>query len=203
MKLNNFQLKVIAAIAMTLSHIQYHIGINNILYIGQLAFPIFAYLSAYGMKKTSNQTKYISRVLIYGVILQIPIFIMGFTYINIFVTIGLGLLAIHFIELKQYYLLFPILLFAYLTNLDYGIFGILLIVIPYLCKYNVYIFSISLIILQIIWINILNQFTIYQWFSILAIPLLLMYNYELGYSKYKWWFYIYYPLHIVIIYLFI
>lgn len=186
---------------MTFSHIEYHIGVNPILYIGQAAFPIFAYLSAYAVDLSSDKYKYCKRILLYGLLLQIPLFIVGFTYINIFVTIGLGILSIIFIQRMQYYYLVPILLFAYFTNLDYGVFGISVIICAYLFKDKVLLFGASLTILQFVFINLLGEFSTYQWYSLLAILPLLLYNGELGYNKYKWWFYIYYPLHVVIIYL--
>lgn len=39
----------------------------------------------------------------------------------------------------------------------------------------------------------------YQWYSLLAIPLLLLYNEEPGCKKLKYFFYLFYPLHIILI----
>ena len=39
-----------------------------------------------------------------------------------------------------------------------------------------------------------------QWYSLLAIPLLEMYNGKRGYTKLKYLFYVYYPLHLAVIY---
>ena len=39
-----------------------------------------------------------------------------------------------------------------------------------------------------------------QWWSLLAIPLLALYNGQRGRWKMKWFFYLFYPLHLVIIY---
>ncbi|MFV0498881.1 MAG: TraX family protein [Bacilli bacterium] len=200
MRLDSFKLKITACILMTLSHIQYHIGINNILYIGQGAFPIFAYLCAYATTKTRNISLYVKRLLIFGAIIQIPIFIIGETYINIFITLGLGVFTINTIKNFNYTVIPIVLLFAYFTNLDYGIFGILLITIPYITKFNKHIFTLSLVILQLLWINVFNVFYVYQWLSLISIPFIYLYDYTKGYGKFKYFFYIYYPLHIVIIY---
>lgn len=193
---------------MTLSHIQYHIGVDwsftiggnqyEVFYIGQSSFPIFAYLSAYGYTLSSNKEKFIKRVLIYGALLQIPLFIVGISYINIFVTIGLGLLAVYFIENNQHPLVAPILLFSYFTELDYGIYGILLMIVAYYCKNRVLLYGLAIIVMQYLWIEY-GYFSHNQWWSIVAIPLLLLYNGELGYRKMKWFFYVYYPLHVAII----
>lgn len=200
MKLNSFQLKIIAIILMTLSHIQYHIGITNLFYVGQAAFPIFAFLSAYGAVQTSNFKKYFLRLLIAGTAFQIPLIIMGESYINIFITLALGTAAIIAVRSCNHIVLVPILIFAYITDLDYGVFGILLILSAYLVNFNKVYYSIVLIVLQFIWINIFGDFSIYQWGAVFAIPFLLAYNFELGNRNFKYFFYVYYPLHIVIIY---
>ncbi|MFV0425202.1 MAG: TraX family protein [Bacilli bacterium] len=200
MKLNSFQLKIIAIVLMTLSHIQYHIGISTVLYIGQASFPIFAFLCAYSATKTRNITKFFLRLLIFGIIIQIPLLFLNENYINIFITLALGVGAIYAVKSYNYYLLMPIFLFAYFTNLDYGVFGILVILGAYLLNFNKLYFSILLIVLQFIWIEIFNDFSFYQWYALLAIPLITLYNFEPGSKKFKYLFYIYYPLHTVVIY---
>ena len=40
-----------------------------------------------------------------------------------------------------------------------------------------------------------------QWFSLLSLPLLALYNGSRGKWKLKWLFYVYYPLHLVVIWL--
>lgn len=200
MTLNSFQLKIIAIILMTISHINYHLDINPWLYIGQGAFPIFAFLSAYSVSVSRDPRKYIGRLLFIGLLFQLPLWYLGFTYINIFVTLGLGSLAIYSLEKHWYPVLVPIFLIAYFTDLDYGVFGICLILSAYFVKYNKYYFVIALIILQFITINILNYYFVYQWLSLSAVPFILLYNYQPGYRGLKWFFYGYYPLHIIIIY---
>lgn len=199
MKLNSFQLKIIALVLMTLAHIEYYLDINQILFIGQASYPIFAYLAAYGAIKTSNPKKYFLRLLIAGLIVQLPLFVLGFNYINIFVSLAIGVLAIYIVQSAQFHLLFPIFLFAIFSGLDYGLFGVLLTLSAFFTNYRAIYFGISLIILQIFWINILEIFYPYQWLSIFSIPFLMMYNFELGYNKLKWLFYVYYPLHVIII----
>lgn len=201
MKLNSFQLKIIAIVLMTLSHIEYHIGVSPYLYIGQAAFPIFAFLTAYGASMTSNIKNYVIRLLGFGTILQIPLFIMGETYINIFITLGLGVLAIHAYKNHLFTLLIPIFAFAFFTELDYGVYGVLIILSAYIINYNKLYYSFLIIVFQFIWIVILKEFSSYQWFAILSIPLILMYDFELGSKRFKYLFYVYYPLHIGIIYL--
>ena len=41
----------------------------------------------------------------------------------------------------------------------------------------------------------------YRWFALLAVPLLMLYNSERGKANLKYLFYIFYPTHLVVIYL--
>ncbi len=200
MKLNNFQLKLIAIFLMTLSHIQYHLHINSLLYIGQASFPIFAFLIAYGASVTSNIKKMLINLIGFGLLLQIPLFIIQEPYINIFITLGLGVLAICCVKYNYIYLLIPIFIFAMFSSLDYGVYGILLILGAYVLNFNKLYFSILLIVLSYIFIEVLQDFSTYQWYAVAAIPFIALYNFERGPNKYKYFFYIYYPLHSVIIY---
>ncbi len=195
--LSNFQLKIIAIFFMTLSHIEYHLSVNPLLYVGQLSFIIFAFLISEGFHHTRNKKNYITRLLTYGLILQLPLFLLGFSYINIFITLGLGALAIYDLESKNFLLITPILIFAYLFNLDYGIYGIIIIITFYYL--NTWQNLLILCLLNIIYINILGVFTYYQYFSLLAFIFIFLYNGKLGYRKLKYFFYLYYPLHIMII----
>lgn len=68
--------------------------------IGRLAFPIFAFFIAVGFTHTRNKWKYFSRLLLFGLISEIPfdlannskLFYLG--YQNVYFTLAFGLLAI-------------------------------------------------------------------------------------------------------------
>lgn len=70
----NDMLKLIAIVTMIIDHTgllffpEYRIFRT----IGRIAFPIFAYQVAVGFEKTSNRQKYQTRLLIFGLISQIP-----------------------------------------------------------------------------------------------------------------------------------
>ncbi len=193
----NFQLKLIALFFMTLSHIEYHLQINSWLYVGQLSFFIFAFLISEGYRHTHNRKQYIIRFFIFGMFLQIPLWILKYDYINIFFTLGLGALAIDSLEKKNFFLLSPILVLAYLFNFDYGLYGIIVIITMYYCNFKQIFFI--LLSLNFLYINILEYYPLEQYFSMLALPFIYLYNGKLGYRKLKYLFYFYYPLHIIII----
>lgn len=70
----NDTLKLLALITMLVDHIGYMYFPNEMLFriIGRLAFPIFAYQIAVGYSRTSNLKKYVSRILFFALITQIP-----------------------------------------------------------------------------------------------------------------------------------
>lgn len=121
--------------------------------IGRLAFPIYAWCIVVGFQYTRSVCKYSLRILISGLLCQIPYLVAlghytgpasSFTiadYIhspNIFFTLLLGLMAIWGIRDGRSVLRFLIpaatLAVAELIGCDYGWHGVLLIVFLYLCR---------------------------------------------------------------------
>lgn len=83
----------------------------------------------------------------------------------------------------------------YGLRFDYGIFGILVPVVIYMAKGKWEKLFAALLMLCILSIG----YGGIQWYCLLAVPLLAMYNGERGKSKIKYFFYGYYPLHLLII----
>ena len=87
-------------------------------------------------------------------------------------------------------------LFVSGLSIEYGFFGVLL---PLLCFYGrskkekmiLFTFGLTLIILD---------FGNIQIFSLLSLPFIATYNGKRGKYPLKWFFYIYYPVHLVLIY---
>ena len=70
-----FIIKIIACITMVLDHIKYVYEPSTnfaTLYLGRISFPLFAFLLTEGYVHTSNIKKYAKRLLIFGIISQIP-----------------------------------------------------------------------------------------------------------------------------------
>lgn len=121
--MSSSMLKIIACAIMLLDHIGAALfpQVRWIRLIGRLAFPIFAYLIAEGYARTKNFSKYLSRLLMFGLIAQIPfgfafgrdIYINNFSdfikvvlgqpmHLNIFFTLAIGLIAIKVYDSKFY-----------------------------------------------------------------------------------------------------
>ena len=77
-----FILKIIATISMVIDHIGYAMSANSIVLpghmcfklraVGRVAFPVYAFLLTNGFRKTSDRVRYLSRMLLFAVISQVP-----------------------------------------------------------------------------------------------------------------------------------
>ena len=207
-------LKWIAIITMTVDHV------GAILYpeftvlrlIGRLSFPLFAYLLILGMENTRNIRNYFVRLFIFALISQVPFFLaLGygpFDLLNIFFTLSFGLLFIHFFKKSSVFALVP-LFASFVLPFDYSIYGIAVIGCMYILKENTKFGVFSLVLLNTLFLVPWNI----QFLSVAAIPLILLHkNGSLTTTKEtaeeytiplwrKYFFYIYYPLHLTLIYL--
>ncbi len=217
--LNNNQLKIIAMIAMFIDHFgkellpQY--GIFSI--IGRLAFPIFAYMLAEGAYYTRNRKKYIALIAGMAAACQaVYYFATRSLYMNILFTFAISLCIIYSIDYAKSKksnssaaLLAAVLLLTVFVSLalpeiigqdyeiDYGIFGILLPVWVYYSENKCgKLISAALLLIAL---ALTSDYT--QWFALLALPLLMLYNGRRGKANLKYVFYIFYPAHLSLIYL--
>ncbi|WP_039901251.1 TraX family protein [Leptotrichia sp. oral taxon 879] len=210
-----FILKIIGIIAMFVDHYHYIIGGNVILNIvGRIAFPIFAFTLSEGYVHTRNLKKYLYRLLIFAIGIQIPSIIFGHKYpINIFFTLFLGLLTIYILNFKKKYIknqiflwIIKIILMSFILfisqwlEMDYGAYGILLIV-----NFNISRNSKFCILMNFLILNTFNllfpdifKLTKTQFFSIVSLIFIFMYNGKKGRSM-KYFFYLFYPIHFLIL----
>jgi hypothetical protein len=91
----------------------------------------------------------------------------------------------------------PVVLWRTDYNIDYGFAGILLVVGIYYAKRRVVKLAMAAVMLAVLGIT----FEGIQWYGLFALPLLALYGGERGKHKLKYLFYIYYPAHLVGIYL--
>ncbi|MCX7748066.1 MAG: conjugal transfer protein TraX [Clostridia bacterium] len=197
--------------------------------IGRLAFPIFCFLITEGYQYTKNIQKYLIRLLIFALLSEIivdKIFFSSYFYIqsqNIFFTLFIGLLTMIGMDYCQYFsdkikekiisnspigkffnltlefiLRVIVLIIAILTTLiikpEFSLLGLAMILAFYLFKNKP-----VLIIVSTILINIL-YFEWVQLFACLALVPILLYNGKEG-RKLKYFFYTYYPIHLILIFL--
>ena len=175
--MSGFILKIIAYIAMFLGHSAF---VNDALiplyFFGRLAFPIFAFLLVEGYVHTKNYKKYLTRLIVFAIISQIPayrfiigsynIFENGFpiVYLNIFFTLTFGLISLKLYDIVKnkfkkgnktivtiISLIIPFIMaiIAEYLYFDYGFVGIALIMIFYLCRGHKILTSLSYSLLMI------------------------------------------------------
>lgn len=203
---NGFTLKWIAVITMIIDHVgmglfpQYPI----MRIIGRFAFPIYCFLLVEGAMHTSNKRKYLTRLLLFALISEIPfnLVLSGtpfyLTRQNIFFTLFLGLAAVFLLESKMNKVfslsLAVILCFvARFMHVDYGGAGVLFILIFYIFRNYPLMRAFAFVIATM---------TIYQgiqWYAILALIPISCYNGKQG-PKMKYFFYLVYPIHLLILY---
>ncbi len=215
---SNNQLKIIGIITMTIDHIgAYLLPEYEILrIIGRLAFPIFAYMIAEGCAYTKNRRKYLGTLCLVAVLYQTVYFVLSKSlYMGIFVTFSLSVAFIYVMDCARTQKNHPgmsVLLFALVCALiitetlpkiirgfsvDYGFAGVMLPALVYGVKTKrdkLFMLFLGLVFLSGIQGGV-------QWYSLFALPLIALYNQKRGKIKMKSFFYIYYPLHMTVIYL--
>ena len=202
--LTNNQLKIIAMVTMVLDHIGMvllpHLKILRI--IGRLSFPIFAYMVGEGFAHSHNRWKYFLQMVALAVVCQVGLYVgTGSLLQCVIVTFSLSIavmLGIEYSRNRRTLLsaLVPILLAEPDFGVDYGPPGILIpIVVCYVPNH--------------MWKLILTALCLtargfeyggIQWFCLAAVLLLLCYNGQRGSRKLKYLFYVFYPLHLAVIY---
>lgn len=211
------QLKLIAMAAMTLDHIGVYLLPQMLILriIGRLALPIYAYMIAEGCRYTRSRKQYLLRIAGLAAVCQaVYFFAMGSLYQCILVTfsMGIGLIyALDYAEKRKKWAvglaalaaaffvcrILPDLLSGTDFAVDYGIWGVLLPVLVYFSRNKwekLRAFTVGLILLGFAYGGA-------QWFALATVPLLMLYNGQRGKYAMGMVFYLYYPAHLVVIYL--
>lgn len=134
-------LKIIAFAAMVIDHAGYLFFPTEIIFriIGRIAFPLFAYCLVVGFFRTKNLKKYFVRLWIFSAVSQLPYTLCFYPddlrggifeiSLNIGFTLLIGLWALYGLSKKKYLQLFAAILLSLVPNFEYGIYGVLAIVI--------------------------------------------------------------------------
>ena len=219
--INSFTLKVIAIIGMTSNHFahlfsaQLSFELTCFLYsLGGLAFPIMAFLVSEGYRFTSNLKKYALRLLLFALVSQIPYWLFLGPEGNVLFTLLLGISVMYLYDtLANRVVFWALFVLALLMGLvlDWGTLGVLMIFLFHTLKgkHERIIIPIVLVILGL-GLPQLGSFVstqdvqhlppvLYVFAGCsLTIPLLLFYNSERG-MPLKYFFYAYYPAHILVL----
>ena len=212
-------LKTAAIVTMATDHV------GNILYpdllflqmIGRLSLPIFAYLIVLGVESTKNPRKYIITLLSFALISQLPYFlafnIQPFERLNILFSLFLSAVTIYFYNKKDLLAFVPLLLSIILPT-EGSYYVVLTAVGMKLLKENPKLGSLVLFALNIQFLLVSSDTnTQIQILSLLAVPLILLHaknwlkkekliaENSFAYSIRKYAFYLFYPLHLALLFL--
>lgn len=220
--LSGSTLKVIATVSMLIDHIAAVLlkenpvelltilGHNGTLYslmrfIGRLAFPIFAFLITEGYLHTRNRVRYGGKLALFALLSEIPwdlehtgkLFILSSQ--NVFFTLLLGYLAICMLEkyrsqpVKQGAWLLGLLAVSVILHADFGCSGYAFILFLYVMRERP-------LLRAVIGCGMLSS----HWKAGLAFIPIALYNGKRGFAQgpfAKYFFYIFYPAHLLVLYL--
>lgn len=221
-------LKLIACLAMLIDHfgatvlLTLPIAQLDTLYyacrmIGRLAFPIYCFLLAEGMGHTRNPMKYILRLAVGILLAELPfdlLFEGGFTwnYQSVMITLTLGAVMLLCMQKTQkrwqkVLLILPFAILAELAKSDYGAGGIVMIAVfglfdrPLL--QTVALFLVNWQLIPSAAVIVFGIVVIIQLLAVLAmIPISLYDGRKLSQSKIiQWGFYLFYPVHLLILWM--
>lgn len=213
------QLKILALVAMTCDHVGLQLlpGLVILRIIGRLAAPIFAYMVAEGCRHTRRRGRYLGRMLAMAALCQTVYFAaMRSVYQCIFVTFSLSVCLIYLLDeaARKRTAMWVLAAAAALGaaffvsgvlpgiptgtdfDVDYGFWGVMLPVLGYFGRTKwekLAPFAAGVCLLSLHYGGI-------QWWGLLSLPLLALYNGRKGRGKIGALFYWYYPIHLVIIY---
>ena len=173
--------------------------------IGRMAFPIFCFLLVEGFRHTKDIKKYAIRLLIFAFISEVPFDLalqygrVGLEYQNIFFTLFIGLITIYLMDMYRDKRVLAVVIFitgcylAHVFRTDYGYNGIVAIALFYLARDSK---------IKQVFANLIGfLFEITHWgMAYLSIPFIYLYNGKRGINL-KYIFYIFYPAHLLILYL--
>ena len=197
--------------------------------LGRIACPVFCYFIVQGYLHTKNFKKYFLRLIIFALISHVPYVLTSFNYIDYFSLIpcfysifnqtsvlwgfacGLLLIKVNDSSLKPYAkILLSILICLVSFPADWSCVAPLIIFFMWAYKDNFKMQMMFMVLMVctyvIVYLFALNiVYAILQFGVILAIPLLYFYNGTRGSNKtlnsiMKWFFYVYYPLHLLLIF---
>ena len=221
--LNAVHLRYLALGLMLLDHMWATVipGNNWMTYVGRLAFPIFAFQAAEGYYHTADFTQYCKRLLLFGLLSEIPFNLMMMSswydpfHQNVMFTLLLGLLALRAVERanegKKRYLLaaFGCCLWGAVTFVDYGAYGVMMVLVFGLSR-NVRgakVFQLlAMILINIVLMEgqmliVLGREFPVQGFAVLALIPIWLYNGEKGRRSktLQVGSYLFYPAHMLIL----
>ena len=195
--------------------------------LGRLSFPIFAFLIAEGARYTKNKVKYLGLLLGFSLVIQLVYYIYDNSLrLCILVTFSLSVILIYALQyfkkqiFKEKFSYLTLLLSAFIflglaTGIyffceyffvDYSFAGVLVPVIVSTFHFDEGVTGkikkldnhyVSLVMLIIGLLILFLSLKWYQLYALLSIPILFFYSGKRGKYKMKYFFYFFYPLHLL------
>ena len=206
------QLKILAVVTMLIDHIGAILFPSVLVFriIGRLSFPLFCFLISEGLLYTANLKGYLERLFFFALISEVPydLAFHGTVYYpqsqNVFFTLFLGLAAISFLHsylgsrpASALVLALVCVLFAEALHTDYGWFGVMLIIIFY-CFKNYRTKGVLIFAVFNTGYGLLTG-TVKLYAALAGFPIFL-YNGKKGRLNWKYFFYAFYPAHLLLLY---
>ena len=198
--------------------------------VGRLSFPIFAFFIAEGWYYTHNRKKYVLLLLVFAIISQ-PIYYFALNQnlfdFNILFTFLISILVMQIIDLSRKNSNFSFMYYTFIVSIgvivfalslmrmpiSYGVYGVFLPVVFYCLNHSdsryskLFMWILALVLMLLYWLLSflvldMSSFSSYiDLFAILALGLLLLYNGEKGKGAPKYLFYVFYPAHILVLFI--
>lgn len=201
--MTGFQLKLLAMLAMTADHIGavFFPEIPLLRWIGRLAMPVLCFFIGEGLRHTRSPRRYLLRLTGFALLSELPFDLAFYGGIewghqNVYFTLTLGLLALWAIQsrgMEGWLLALTAALAAELLGCDYGMYGVLLILL--LDRFH-RARSEQLAAAALLNLAFFGLQT--QTLSLIALPLLWLYNGKRGRDDRRL-FYLYYPAHLCVL----
>ncbi len=226
--LSGSTLKIIAMVTMLIDHIGAAVLLRYLLYmqnqrldinqvyglyrvlrsIGRISFPIYCFLLVEGFQKTRNLGKYILRLGVFTLITEVPFDLcfsskpFSLSHQSVMLTLLIGVITMWGVSLLEKHLQGGILRVcgsaviiiigaaaAELMNTDYGFIGVICIMVIYVLR-------------QSKWLQIAGGCLVFLWevWAPIAFIPIAFYNGKRG-LKLKYLFYLFYPVHLLLLYL--
>lgn len=203
---NSFDLKIIALLTMIIDHLGEIFFPNFFLLriIGRISFIIYAFLISEGVIHSKNLKNYLSKLLLWAFISELPFDYAFFGKIfywdlqNIFFTLFISVLALSSLKLNinsifKFLILFSAPFIAHFLKFDYGWYGVLVIYAFYLLKCH---FLYKYLLIFSFSITFATYAFFAQFFSFLGFIPVALYNGKLG-RKFGNIYYSFYALHLI------
>lgn len=195
-KQNRPMIQLAAMTLMVIDHIGYLFFPDMLIFraIGRLCFPLYAYLLAMGFKHTRSAFVYALRLLLLASLSQWVYFdLMGFQ-LNVIFLLCLGVLFLWCLQKKRYFSACLIAVMVTVFPIEYGLYGLCLIVIFAYAKNTFWLLVLSFIVsaFSVVFYGPLQSIAFFAVFLIVYLP-----EKQFNINRYLWRYF--YPAHLYLL----